>query len=65
MNRDIQTENKKRCRTNDEVLANRLETEVQKTSKWDTFIRATEMFSDDFMEEGRPSQALREGNPSK
>lgn len=33
---------------------------MPKTAKWDSFVRALDMFSDDFMEDGRPSQVPQE-----
>lgn len=50
----------KECRfSDDEVLVNKVGDMVilmPKNKKWDSFIKATELFSDDFMEDGRASQ---------
>ena len=54
----------KECRfTSDEVMVNRIGEIVilmPKTSKWDSFMRAIDMFSDDFMESGREPQTEQE-----
>lgn len=45
--------------TTDEVMINKIGEIVllmPKTSKWDSFIKAIDMFSSDFMEDGRPMQ---------
>jgi antitoxin VapB len=49
--------------SSDEVMINRIGDIVMlfpKTNKWDTFIRALDMFSDDFMEDGRAENAFQE-----
>ena len=33
---------------------------VPKSEKWETFMQALDMFSDDFLSEGRPQQTLQE-----
>ena len=46
-----------------EVLVNRIGDIVilmPKTTKWDSFMKAIDMFSDDFMEDGRCQQTLQE-----
>lgn len=45
--------------TTDEVMINKIGEIVllvPKTSKWDSFIKAIDMFSSDFMEDGRTMQ---------
>lgn len=45
--------------TTNEVMINKIGEIVllmPKTSKWDSFIKAIDMFSSDFMEDGRPMQ---------
>lgn len=45
--------------SSDEVMINRIGDIVilmPKTSKWDSFMRAIDMFSSDFMEDGRSEQ---------
>ncbi len=49
--------------SSDEVLINRIGDVVllmPKTSKWDSFMKAVDMFSDDFMEDGRNRQPGQE-----
>ena len=54
----------KECRfQSDEVMVNKIGDIVlimPKTSKWDAFMKAIDMFSDDFMKEGREPQLLQE-----
>lgn len=54
----------KECRfTTDEVMVNKIGEIVilmPKTSRWDSFMRAVELFSDDFMENGRADQVQQE-----
>ena len=45
--------------SSDEVLVNKIGDIVillPKQNKWDSFMRAIDMFSDDFMEDGRPEE---------
>lgn len=53
----------KECRfSTDEVMINKIGDIVllmPKTSKWDSFMRAIDMFSDDFMEGGREAQVFQ------
>ncbi len=47
----------------DEVMINKVGEVVilvPKNSKWDSFMKAVDMFSDDFLEDGRPSQNIQE-----
>ena len=47
----------------DEVMVNRIGDIVllmPKGSKWDSFMKAIDMFSDDFMAEGRDDQRVQE-----
>jgi len=47
----------------DEVMVNRIGDIVllmPKGSKWDSFMKAIDMFSDDFMAEGRDDQGVQE-----
>ena len=49
--------------SSDEVMVNRIGEVVilmPKTSKWDAFMKAIDMFTDDFMEDGRASQGYQE-----
>jgi antitoxin VapB len=49
--------------SSDEVMVNRIGDVVilmPKTSKWDAFMKAIDMFTDDFMEDGRSSQGYQE-----
>ena len=49
--------------SSDEVLINRVGDVVllmPKDSKWDSFMKAVDLFSDDFMKDGRDSQDLQE-----
>ncbi|MBO4701734.1 MAG: antitoxin [Lachnospiraceae bacterium] len=54
----------KECRfSSDEVLVKRIGDIVillPKTGKWDEFMKAIDMFSPDFMEDGRAEQTLQE-----
>ena len=54
----------KECRfTSDEVMVNKIGEIVilmPKTSKWDSFMKAIDMFSEDFMEDGRAPQVEQE-----
>lgn len=54
----------KECRfSSDEVMVNKIGDIVMlfpKTDKWDSFTLALDMFSDDFMKDGRPDDALQE-----
>ena len=54
----------KECRfSSDEVMVNKIGDIVMlfpKTDKWDSFIRALDMFSDDFMKDGRPEDVPQE-----
>ena len=54
----------KECRfSSDEVMINKIGDMVilmPKTSKWDSFMKAVDMFSDDFMEDGREDQGIQE-----
>ena len=54
----------KECRfSSDEVMVNRVGDIVMlfpKTNKWDSFVRALDMFSDDFMKDGRADDAFQE-----
>lgn len=54
----------KECRfSTDEVAVNRIGDIVllmPKTNKWNTFMQAIDMFSDDFMEEGRNDSIKQE-----
>ncbi|MCR5490118.1 MAG: antitoxin [Saccharofermentans sp.] len=51
----------KECRfDSDEVMVNKIGEIVilmPKTSKWDSFMKAVDLFSDDFMESGREQQS--------
>ncbi len=53
----------KECRfSTDEVMINKIGDIVllmPKTSKWDSFMKAIDMFSDDFMEGGREAQVFQ------
>ncbi|MCR4721908.1 MAG: antitoxin [Lachnospiraceae bacterium] len=53
----------KECRfSSDEVMVNKIGDVVvllPKTGKWDSFVQAIDMFSDDFMENGREPQAFQ------
>ena len=47
----------------DEVMINKIGDIVllmPKTSKWDSFMQTIDMFSDDFMQDGRPPQTEQE-----
>lgn len=47
----------------DEVMVNRIGEIVllmPKTNKWDSFMKAVDMFSDDFMKDGRGDQGVQE-----
>ncbi len=49
--------------SSDEVMINRIGDVVllmPKTSKWDSFMQAIDMFSDDFMKDGREDQGMQE-----
>ena len=49
--------------SSDEVMVNRIGEIVllmPKTSKWDSFMKAIDMFSDDFMKDGRDDQGGQE-----
>ena len=54
----------KECRfSSDEVMVNKIGDIVillPKQSKWDSFIRAIDMFSDDFMADGRATDISQE-----
>lgn len=54
----------KECRfSSDEVMVNRIGDIVilmPKTHKWDSFMKAVDMFSSDYMEEGRDHQMDQE-----
>jgi antitoxin VapB len=54
----------KECRFNtDEVVVNRIGDVVMlmpKTNKWNSFMQAIDMFSEDFMEDGRAGEAIQE-----
>ena len=54
----------KECRfTDDEVCVRKIGNIVMlvpKSEKWETFMQALDMFSDDFLSEGRPQQTLQE-----
>ena len=54
----------KECRFSaEEVMVNKIGDVViliPKTSKWDSFIEAVDMFSDDFMSEGRATDQIQE-----
>ena len=54
----------KECRfSSDEVMVNKIGDIVillPKQSKWDSFMRAIDMFSDDFMADGRAADMVRE-----
>lgn len=54
----------KECRfSSDEVLVNKIGDIVillPKESKWDSFIKAIDMFSDDYMADGRPTDIQME-----
>ena len=54
----------KECRfTSDEVLVNKIGDIVillPKQNKWDSFMRAIDMFSDDFMADGRAAEIRQE-----
>lgn len=54
----------KECRFNtDEVAVNKIGDIVMlvpKTNKWDSFMQAIDMFSDDFMENGRADERKQE-----
>ena len=54
----------KECRfTSDEVLVNKIGDIVivlPKQNKWDSFMRAIDMFSDDFMVDGRATDMVQE-----
>ncbi len=49
--------------TTDEVMINKvgeIVILVPKNTKWDSFMKAMDMFSEDFLEDGRPSQNIQE-----
>ena len=49
--------------SSDEVMVSRIGEIVfllPKNSKWESFMEAVDMFSEDFMEDGRPSQGVQE-----
>ena len=49
--------------SSDEVMVNRIGEIVllmPKTNKWDSFMKAIDMFSDDFMKEGRDDRGVQE-----
>ncbi|MBP5554408.1 MAG: antitoxin [Lachnospiraceae bacterium] len=49
--------------TTDEVMISKVGDIVMlvpKDSKWDSFMKAVDMFSDDFLEDGRPPQNVQE-----
>ena len=54
----------KECRFSaDEVMVNKIGEIVllfPKTDKWDSFMKAIEMFSDDFMSDGRATDPVQE-----
>ena len=54
----------KECRfSSDEVVVNKIGDVVillPKENKWDSFMRAIEMFSDDFMADGRATDIVQE-----
>lgn len=54
----------KECRfTSDEVMVNKIGEIVlllPRTNKWDSFIKAVDMFSDDFMADGRAADPVQE-----
>ena len=54
----------KECRFNtDEVVVNKIGDIVMltpKTNKWNSFMQATDMFSEDYMENGRADEAIQE-----
>ena len=54
----------KECRfTSDEVMVNKIGDIVillPKQNKWDSFMRAIDMFSDDFMADGRATDVVQE-----
>ena len=54
----------KECRfTSDEVMVNKIGDIVillPKQNKWDSFMRAIDMFSDDFMADGRVTDMVQE-----
>ena len=54
----------KECRfSSDEVMVNKIGDIVMlvpKTNKWDSFIKAIDMFSDDFMANGRVDDLVQE-----
>ena len=54
----------KECRfTSDEVMVNKIGDIVillPKQNKWDSFMRAIDMFSDDFMADGRATDMIQE-----
>lgn len=54
----------KECRfTSDEVMVNKIGDIVlllPKQTKWDSFMKAIDMFSDDFMAEGRATDSTQE-----
>ena len=54
----------KECRfTSDEVMVNKIGDIVillPKQNKWDSFMRAIDMFSDDFMADGRATDIVQE-----
>lgn len=54
----------KECRfSSEEVLVNKIGDIVlliPKKSKWDSFMKAIDMFSDDFMADGRESEVIQE-----
>ena len=54
----------KECRfTTNEVMINKvgeIVILVPKNTKWDSFMKAMDMFSEDFLEDGRPPQNIQE-----
>ena len=54
----------KECRFNtDEVVVNKIGDIVMltpKTNKWNSFMQATDMFSEDYMENGRADEEIQE-----
>lgn len=54
----------KECRFNtDEVVVNKIGDIVMltpKTNKWNSFMQAIDMFSEDYMENGRADEAIQE-----
>lgn len=54
----------KECRfSSDEIMVNKIGDIVllfPKTSKWDSFMKAVDMFSDDFMSNGRVKELVQE-----